>query len=438
MPVKAPSRVEPLSFPVFGISWYADPIDGTSILAYCGGGGSARTGVNNSIIVQYNGSDSDNNKPQRINTDDDVGIALHVYQNQATKKLWLVVGMQNYVQRYSLPDGEPAGKIELGDSPELVQGMNGWNVSSLAVNSTADLIAIGCEDGSVKVFYMNDDYFDAQEDARAFQFKHHVKAVCSMAFSLRHNRLITSAKDGTANVYQDDKLVETLECSVLEKNEPPPIRPVQVLVRGCAFLDMDGTVAVAVASGRRGKAFLFQWVRKDNQSPFTFINRTVCNPIPISAMSLSQDASLLALGSVDGSVVLWGVPNWKLLKKFPEVHELPVTCIAVRPYPVELRGESDGVQIHARSCSADSKLGCLTLQKRRPRKAGDGLSGVGFLSVVHRMVLLAVFVMFLKPIWNETRDKCGQTIGWADRKKCFMENVLIAPAGRPGVSVPPY
>ena len=45
--VRPPSQVDHLPFPVFGLTWYGAPSnptknDGCSVIAYCGGGGSAK------------------------------------------------------------------------------------------------------------------------------------------------------------------------------------------------------------------------------------------------------------------------------------------------------------------------------------------------------------------------------------------------------------
>ena len=44
--IRAPNRAESLAFPVFSLTWYGVPAsprgDGVSLLAYCGGGGSAK------------------------------------------------------------------------------------------------------------------------------------------------------------------------------------------------------------------------------------------------------------------------------------------------------------------------------------------------------------------------------------------------------------
>jgi hypothetical protein len=224
-------------------------------------------------------------------------------------------------------------------------------------------------------------------------------------------------------------------------------RQQQILVRGCAFADIDGHVALTVASARRGNAYLSQWSQPSQGEPFALRVRTECSPCPVSAMSMSQDGQLLALGSVDGSIILWSVTNWAVLKTFGQVHDLPVTCIAARPYEVSLKGEDfTGVRIHARSASADSQLACISLQRRVPRKRknySSGTSGSSFaiLQLIHRIMFATLVIWILSPLAREATDKCQYLWNRGDLKslcRCILDDVLIAPANRPGVMSPPY
>lgn len=52
--MKPPNRWDVTGFPVFALSWFGDPEDGTSIVACSGGGGSAKTGVKNYISLTIN------------------------------------------------------------------------------------------------------------------------------------------------------------------------------------------------------------------------------------------------------------------------------------------------------------------------------------------------------------------------------------------------
>jgi len=263
-------------------------------------------------------------------------------------------------------------------------------------------------------------------------------------FSARGDRLVSSAKDGTARIWHEGNLVKELQCSVEggtnpanKKSKVPAKRPVQVLVRGCAFGDLEGKVVYTVASARRGSAFLARWVE---DSPDWQCERIECSDVPISAMSLSSDGFLLALGSVSGSVILWGVENWKPLKIFNEVHDLPVTCIAARPYDAPLQGEEDGIRFHAMSASADSRLGNISLQKP-PRESKTGFLNRFLSSVYTMMIILIIAILMTRPIFLDFKEKCsyewqmGTLVGV---KNCILNEVLWAPSTHPGISVPPH
>ena len=426
IPLKPPSRVDPLNFPVFGMSWYADPGTGLSLLAYCGGGGSARTGVNNAILVR-----APDGEIRRIDTGDKVGVALKIVANPVSGRIFLLVAVSKSVERYDLPSCEKSGEMEVG----------GEGVNAINVNIMADKLACGCENGDVKVYKIADDLFST--DSLLYVCQGHTNTVCGVDFSCKGDRMVSSAKDGTARVWHESDLVAELKCSVEGGKEPAkkskiaPKRPVQVLVRGCAFGDLEGKVVYTVASSRRGSAFLARWKEAPQEWE---CERNECSDVPISAMSLSSDGFLLALGSVSGSIILWGIENWKPLKTFNEVHDLPVTCIAARPFDAPLQGEEDGIRFHAISASADSRLGNLSLQ-RAPKSSKPGAFNSFLSNIYTAIIILIVAVIVMRPVVLDFKEKCGyewERGTFGSIKECILHEVLLAPATQPGILVPPH
>ncbi|CAB9507141.1 WD domain, G-beta repeat [Seminavis robusta] len=434
IPLKPPSRTDPLNFPVFGMSWYGNAGNGLSLLAYCGGGGSARTGVNNAILVK----EPDGNT-KRIDTGDNVGVALKIVQNPVSGNIFLMVALGKTVERYNLPSCEKSGEIEVG----------GDGVNAINVNIMTNRLACGCENGEIKVYEISDERFDAE--SLLFVCQGHTNTICSVDFSCRGDRIVSSAKDGTARVWQGEDQIALLKCEVHggsdEKKKKKPVpkgrKPPQILVRGCAFGELEGRVVFTVASTRRGSAFLGRWV----ETPEGWeCERVEVSDVPISAMSISSDGFLLALGSVSGSIILWGVENWRPIKTFKEVHDLPVTCIAARPYDVPLMSDEDGLRFHAISASADSRLGHLSLQPPPPKPARPGSFG-DWLKFFWNLGI-KLFVLYLaigNPLWQDTQERCSHT--WArgiqlgkleQVYECVLHEVLIAPESLPGVMVAPY
>ena len=436
------------AFPVFAISWFAEPSEGgRSIVAYCGGGGSAKTGVKNSVVIF-----GERNGPRQLSTGDELASALRIYQNPVSGKVWLMVSLGSIIRRYAVDvedddsDNDGYQDISIGEESCL----------TVTANSMASQVAMGCESGKILVYETSDETFAQKKQLHLLN--EHTNAVCALDYASRTvGRLISSAKDGTACIWLDGKLIGGLRCSVTDPKQPKPKRAVQVLVRGCAFGDMEGKLCYTVASARRGKAYLALWEERqgdDGQKQFVCRSKTECSNCPISAMSLSTDQSLLVLGSVEGSIIMWSVETWKPIKVFPDIHHLPVTCIAARPFysiPALLSGEEDdGVMIHVRSASADSQLACLTTQRRKARKRKNKLdndNGVSSFSCsilmlsIHRLLVLYILSIVFSPVVQEAQEKCRPAWGLdhlGELGECVLHDVLLAPNSKPGIASPPY
>eukprot|EP00934_Nitzschia_sp_Nitz4_P005362 Nitzschia sp. Nitz4//scaffold11_size288233//17444//18760//NITZ4_000729-RA/size288233-processed-gene-0.199-mRNA-1//-1//CDS//3329533939//5352//frame0 len=434
---RPPSRLDAVPIPLFAMDWFGDPGNGTSILAYCGGGGSAATGVHNKIIVHTAGQHED----LEITTGAQVGVALTLIQHPITRQLYMFAALGSQVHMYTLPSGELVDELAVGD-----------NVNAVAVNPMLQQLAVGCESGTIKVYSINAEEAAGEGAEKSppklsmaklqeYELEGHSKAVCALAYSMHENKLVSSAKDGTARVWKKEECLAELTCSVLDPKGPPPKRTGQILVRGCAFGDLQGNLVYTVASGRRGKAFLSQW--KASKGEYQCVERTECSPHPISAMDLATDGQRIVLGATDGTVIIWGIERWRPLKSFPEVHDLPVTCIAARPFLLPLKDdEENGVQMHAVSASADSQLALLTLERRSSRRDPSSRT---FQSILHTLLQWIFWLWVLQPVALEIQTKCisvpstdmsGRTM--ADTWECIRHDVLWAPDTRPGIAVPPY
>jgi hypothetical protein len=458
--LKPPSRHDAVGIPIFGMFWYGDPGDGTSILAYCGGGGGAATGVKNKLFIENSGDkddkngsqpqDQDQNEPQGgsndegpivVETGDQLGVAINIAKNPMTNKISLFCALGTKVNVYSLPEAKLEQELSVGAT-----------VHAIGVNAMANAIAFGCENGAIKVYDFERDYLvkelpsyvcDEGPDVG------HTKPICSVTFAPRKNDLIvSSSKDGTARVWNKDQCISVLKCSIQDPRAPPPPpnkknRIQTVMVRGCAFGDLEGELVYTVASGKRGKAFLSKWAFDEKENQYQCFDRTVCSEHPISAVSMSADAATIALGNADGTIYLWSVPKWKTIKKFLNVHEFPVTCIAARPYDLPLKGDKEsGIRFNAFSASADAQLARLTTQRKVPKSAADKNSaGFPLAKHLNRLAKWAFMFWIFSPLARDMWSQCGDDgdiSGFGARLKCVRDNVLIAPSSRPGIAVPPH
>lgn len=513
MPIKPPSRVQSTTVPIFALKWHTSPyITPSHILAYAGGGGSAKTGIGNTIQIEI---DSDKNQTAKIDTGVEIGVALDILVT-SSMNCYVAVGISDSVRVYMIEETNAEGTGGGGDADantdadagdndagegdvdgESVQAVliasydfeKGSGVNAVAWNALGDAIVAGREDGKVSLLSATFDTNKQNHNPKQLtlepkvELSGHVKAICSCAFHPRNPGVfVTAAKDGTSRVWNlgletEDKCMEILECRIYDPNGPKPPakilnpKPGQLLVRGCAFGDLDGRTIYTVQSGRKGGAFLSVWklVRTpvdgekevDKANPngppvqkfkfeFKEAMRKQVSKFPVSAVSLSGDYSTLVLGDTDGSITLLSTETFKPLKFFECAHDLPVTCIAARPLPLPMAGEElTGVAVDAISASADNKLCYVTKQrkstlkkKKKPRKGG-GSKPFSLFSIIWYLFYLAMFAVILY-VCKVSVDVCrGEVSGGlfddiGGVKQCVFNSVLWASSDRPGVAFIPY
>ena len=548
--IRPPSVVDALSFPVFGLTWHGTPAtpkhDGVSFTAYCGGGGSAKTGVGNKIVCdlvaqqQQQPMTANNNKNNNNSSTSDAGMdfsnntappppennsttssytkrtvvistgealcfGVHAFRpyDDELNMVRLVACVGDEILLYGIPihldlaavtnnssssdsstedetneGGGGGGAILLAKAN--VGDKYGANVATYAamfdakLNQLQHLIGVGCENGHLVVFQINNstttkscdgDSHPSLELAQITKCKGHTKAICAIQFHPRGHEVLSSAKDGTARIFSvaTGNELSLMKCEVHDpKSRSPPSttlpddpskstiktkdprmmkRAPQILVRGCAYGDLEGKTIYTIASGKRGAAYLTKWKtlvplggggggggagssRNNEQQPLNIRQeyRVQCSSVPISATSLSSDCTIFAMGSVEGSILLYSLETKSILKQFHEVHDLPVTCLASRPIPnaLMLPGELEGgVNFDAVSASADNRMGRWTLQRKsrikpvRKRTASSSRkkgSTEQFVWNLLRLPLL-LFVVFIMVAIRDVMTVCRDEFG---------------------------
>lgn len=427
--LQPPSRIDQLSFPLFAVDWFAEvKPDGDvwSWVAYCGGGGSARTGVRNNIIILRN-----EDLPYQISTGDQAGCSLKIYQHPETKRVWMLVAIGTTVRRYSLgPRCELAGEVDVGEKCE-----------HMAVSPNADQFAIGVgEEGRFKVFGMTEDGF-ATPSSLLYLCKTHKKALTCMNYSPKGDLLVSASRDGTAIIWKGGKALAGIACTIDEPKDKKG-RPQQVLVRGCTFADAEGDYIVTVHSGRKSQAYISMW-KLFPGNKYKIAEKTFLSSLPATALSISLDKRLIAIGVADGSVILWDKQEWKPIKTFQGVHELPVTCIAARPLLSPFVGED--IRFHARTGSLDCNTGLVTLETRvvnKPRMPNDGARGCcGWLSfLVFWALTLSLVILAMSSMFPHVPSLCANVYGsrgLGAAAWCLVEKVFYIDPVKLGVPFPP-
>ena len=479
--IKPPSTLEFITFPVFALSWYASPpglFRQCNVFAYCGGGGSAKTGVGNSVQVIITLPASRGVKRRvSIDTGVDIGVAVSLFQpltEGLENSLWVLVCVGDEVHLYSislLENPEDDG----GDATMLDKAVlgKGYGANALAFHPLGNKISVGCENGKVVVFDLCNS--DAGFHFRQYmEMDGHIKAVCTLAFSPQNgNILISSAKDGTCRLWDisTKMAIGVLQCHIYDPNKPTPTnskitnpKPGQLLVRGCAFGDLLGETIYTVQSGRKGSAFLSYWklIQLPHQQDVSSVQqkgshpiepqyqeqfRKCISPYPVSAISLSGDYSMLSFGDTNGTITLLSTTTLKPLKKWEEVHDLPVTCIAARPLPFELPGEEmTGIKIDIISASADNRLLALTLQRKstlkpiKKKRTGSKSAGEISFGILNSFILI-ILLIGLAYIVTDFYDECTDIHIFEDKEQaieCLLDSVLWSRQDRPGVSFVPH
>ncbi|KAL3796117.1 hypothetical protein HJC23_000620 [Cyclotella cryptica] len=537
--IPPPSKIDALSFPVFGLAWYGHPSNigngvgahgdqrrnnrGVSALAYCGGGGSSKTGVLNKIVVVVttDGHGGSVTRQIDVSTGEALCFGVHVFRpyDDDLDMIRLLACVGDELLLYGIPIAEVpivdgadenaedqqqqqqqennVGAVLLG-KVNVGQGYGASVTTYTPIHRNGVLhhcVAVGCENGIVVLYELKQQQPQdiMMEFIKIAECTGHTKAVCSINFHPRGTDILSSAKDGTARIFctQTGLQLGVMECEVHDPKDPPPLkpeaatnvttkdprmmkRPPQILVRGCAYGDLEGKTIYTIASGKRGPAYLTKWKTlvplastmpsaptSSSSSSSPSSNRTLsirqeyriqCSPVPISATSLSSDGTLLALGSVEGSILLYNLETKSVLKQF-QGHDLPVTCLASRPIPnaLMLPGELEGgVNYDAVSASADNRLGRWTLQRKsrivvpRQRRMKREMNALeSFLWSIIRIPLLLFVIVVLIAV-HDVLDICHEEVklpalmtdvGAAGH--CVYREVLWAESTRPGVrSVP--
>jgi len=427
--VKYPSSINFVQFPVFALAWHSSPVENSfcSVLAYAGGGGSAKTGVQNAIhvtiiILTQDGIDT-HKRTVCIDTGDSIGVSVTIFRRPVWSwvaqddpyEIWIAAGVGDEVRLYSIPlleDTNTTDDFMMLTSFNFPKSSHA-GVNTVAVNASRNLLAIGCESGIVSICVLErkpsspSSTIEIPTSAtyhllRTIDLTGHVKAVCSVRFHPRSDTIVlSSGKDGTCRLWdvRAETCLYVMSCKIYDPKLPPPTNPSilnpnpgQLLVRGCAFGDEDGRKIYTIQSGRKGQAFLSVWILqilppqeedigeikqdsgvKSSSSPspritFQEISRIPVSQYPVSAVDISGDFSMLVLGDTNGSVTLFSTSNLKPIKSWVSVHDLPVTCVAARPLREPLTwlpGERiQGIHVDAMSVSADNKLTSLTLLRK--------------------------------------------------------------------------
>jgi len=372
-----PSRVEALAVgsPIFGlVCWTTE--EGRSLALYCGGGGSAKSGVTNHVrVVDL----ADMSTVWSFDTGEELASAACRGGSE------IVVCFGAKLRSFDLELNSKRGEV-VADTEECVNSID------IAYDGLS--LASGGDDGVVRLWILDEDetsIFRKDRDCRG-----HEGPVTSVSYADAAHLVASASKDGTCRVWSAtlgtcfakvDVRAVTPVIALKTKRLGGP-KPGDVMCRSAKFVDRD--LAIVVAScPQRGAAFASKWQLNVEGDKVTLDLRALQKVSSKPVSSVARKDAHLAFGDVDGNVTLLNVvaaeKNKNLLKPLftrRALHDLPVTALSFA---------SDELLV---SASADYKIN--KIRTPATSKKGGRTSGLcGRLFTLLFYVLLG-YVVFLK------------------------------------------
>lgn len=223
--------------------------------------------------------------------------------------------------------GTDDGRIEFADltRQKLLGTLGGGskNVSTTVFSPDGKRVAIGSQDGSLKVLEISGDFGSTigQRDLVKQQATNY-SPIVSLAFSPDSRLLAAGTQDRSVTIWD---LSTSKEPTVFKEDKDG-------VALSIAFSPDSNTVAI----GRAGIVRLF------NVNTGSLVSTALLfQPANIKALAFSTDGDTLAMGSSDSIVTLWGVTEKKLLTQLVG-HSMEVLTIAFSEEGVLATGSGDG------------------------------------------------------------------------------------------------
>ncbi|KAF9436548.1 hypothetical protein BGZ76_003636 [Entomortierella beljakovae] len=292
-----------VGIPIFGAQF---TIDDNLIIA--GGGGASRTGVQNKIIIYKINTASqtlDTLVEKILSRDEDAPMSICAHPEEPA----LVCGINSEISKIEKGENENCrskGTLVSRDQEDYQRVVR--------FNSDGSLLATGGTDGVFAII----KYPSLVAAFPITQFKGH--SILDLDFSedgehiavvSTQNLWIVSAKTG--------RVLEVITNPVLNKRKVFEFRK-------CRFgTGMYANVLYTVVNGgKNSRPFICMW----NTATWTRIRTLTVGAKPVTALAISHDGRLLALGSADLSIRICSSKTLKVLMTVPKAHDFPVTGLA--------------------------------------------------------------------------------------------------------------
>jgi WD40 repeat protein len=335
----------PAAFPVFSVAWLGER---SSKVLYTGGGGSAKSGVKNTVglaeIIYAKDGIPTFSPIASIETGEKLCTCSSI---DVSRGIQLIAGgLGDIVVIYGIVSGNLLKLAEITSPSED----RSFDIRSIAFDRSSGIyIACGDEKGAVYIYRL-----DMSMSIPAAEYEHseskaekcppvsatlvktlrgHQDSVTAVCFDSTGCRLCTSSKDGTCCVWSVESGL--LLCLLPTTSGLPPAytkdkKVLKQMCRACLFAPNADTIIYTLQSAARGPSYVAKWAIETSAGVTSFkpvfVGKVGNNPVTV--MSCTPNGQYLILGDTQGGVAVIETSNLRTVKTYPG-HQLPVSCLAV-------------------------------------------------------------------------------------------------------------
>eukprot|EP00903_Cladosiphon_okamuranus_P012539 g11742.t1 len=352
-----------VNFPVFSVAWSeSTSADGnaTPAVLSAGGGGAGNTGVGNKIsLIAVKGGVSQPSHAitHEVETSPETCNCVAASDNGQL----MAAAFGKTVRIYaSNPSGfHPLAEVR-ADYADKESGVNSMAFVKRKAGGSGEtegsmLLATGGEDGVLRVWELRADVPTNGNDNgvggklpsisvdMVGECKGHTKPVTCVRFHPSAAVVLTASKDGTCRLW-DWKRGSEAAFLPTTSGLPPTAAAAKasvIMCRSCCFSPDKPDAIFSVQSGPRGSAYVTEWrytLRQDDAGTagkgvlydVKPVKVSPASPHPATSLSVRGDGTRLAVGNVEGTVLVYRLPGFAKVMEYP-AHDLPVTGLGFAP-----------------------------------------------------------------------------------------------------------
>ncbi|RCH82378.1 hypothetical protein CU097_005289 [Rhizopus azygosporus] len=309
----------PIGFPIFGLAFTSN-----GQLVVGGGGGAGRSGVKNKLSlykIDTRRKDLEEDASFEFSSEEDAPMSLDVHP----KESMVITGVNSTESNIKQGSNDNCRLFKiLDDKLELQKAVNTLESKQLEdyqgvvrFSFDGNLVATGTTDGKVHVF----NYPELEPLCMALLTNN--GEVLDVDINLEKEKLICVLSQelkliNLRNKKNLGKVVQTISYPL--KNSQGEFRAFRY---GRGFTK---DVGFAIVNDKKGA-----YIVKYDAYTFEQLKMVKVSSKPITAVALSQDGAVLALGCADLTIFIVDASSLRTLDRIKDAHSFSITCIAISP-----------------------------------------------------------------------------------------------------------